>query len=248
MWVSKASKIGCLGALVGILGFGVDASAATITFNLDCVLNSTPCSPTSSFGSVTLTDGSGANAGKVEVAVNLAGSGQKFKDLLFNFTGPETSFTSSDGQTIAFGADAFAINPYNGLFDLSGMGGLGWNGSDPYSTFVSSSQGAISVADFIATDSSGGQGVYVAMHIQNIGDANGQTCTGNATGTNCVPGMTGPGSLKIGGRIDTTSRRRSRPRWCFLGTDSGGARRAKRRVRSSEKCQAARVQAPIGLA
>jgi hypothetical protein len=234
MWVSKASKLGCLGAVVAVLGLGADANAASITFNLDCVLNTTPCAPTSSFGTVTLTDGSGANTGKVEVAVNLAGTGQKFKDMLLNFTGPETSFTSSDGQTILYGSNAYAINPYNGLFDLSGMGGLGWNGDDPYSTFLGSPQGAISVADFIAKDSSGGQGVYVAMHIQNIGDANGGNCTGNSTGTNCVPGMTGPGSLKIGGRLTETPPP-SVPEptsMVLLGTGLlAGAWRAKRRVR-----------------
>jgi hypothetical protein len=234
MWVSKASKLGCLGALVGILGFGAaDANAASITFDLNCVLNTTPCVGVSSFGTVTLTDGTGANTGKVEVAVNLAGTGQKFKDLLFNFTGPETQFTSSDGQTLVYGSNAFVINPYNGLFDLSGMGGLGWNGDDPYSTFVGSPQGAISVADFIAKDSSGGQGVYVAMHIQNIGDANGGNCTGSASGTNCAPGVTGPGSLKIGGRIPDTSIPAPEPTsMVLLGTGLiAGAWRAKRRVR-----------------
>ena len=202
--MSAGRKAVCVGAVLGFLGFVGDAQAASITFNLDCVLNSTPCAPAAIFGTVTLTDGTGANTGKVEVAVNLAGTGQKFRDLLFNFTGPETSFTSSDGQSLQYGSNAFVLNPYNGLFDLSGMGGQGWNGNDGYTTFVGSAQGAIAVADFIAKDSSGGQGVYVAMHIQTIGDANGGNCTGNATGTNCAPGVTGPGSLKIGGRLTET--------------------------------------------
>ena len=93
----------------------------------------------SSFGTVTLTDGTGANTGKVQVAVNLAGTGQKFEDLLLNFGGPETSFTSSDGQSLTFGSNAFALNPYNGTFDLGSTGNTGWDGNDGYSTFVGSS-------------------------------------------------------------------------------------------------------------
>ena len=39
--------------------------------------------------------------------------------------------------------------------------------------------------------------IYVALHIQNTGSDSDGSCSGNDDGTtDCIPGMTGPGSLK----------------------------------------------------
>ncbi len=183
-------------ALLGGYGSG-QLQAASITFNLVCVLNALntiPCNTSGPiFGTVTLTDNL---SGGVVVDVDLAGTTQKFRDLMLNFSGAATSLSSSDGLA-SLSANGFSISPYSGLFDVGKSSGQGWNGDDLYSTTLTGNV-AISVADFLTTDSLGN--VYVAMHIQGIGDANGGDCTGDGMGgTNCVPGMPGPGSLKIGG-------------------------------------------------
>ena len=202
--VQGCHKLGCLGALVGVLGFGGDAQAASISFNLDCVLNTTPCVPVAlSFGTVTLTDGTGANTGKVLVAVNLAGTGQKFRDLLLNFGGPETSFTSSDGQSLTFGSNAFALNPYNGTFDLGSTG-----------TRVGTATTAIDVrrqpGELIqrrrlhVQGQSGEHGALRRVAHPEHRQCEWRQLHGSSTGTNCAPGVTGDGSLKIGGRLPDT--------------------------------------------
>jgi len=53
----------------------------------------------------------------------------------------------------------------------------------------------LSTADFAVLDSLGN--LYAALHIQNIGSAKGGNCDGTGNPA-CVPGMNGPGSLKIG--------------------------------------------------
>ena len=185
-------------ALAMLAGFGSgQLRAATITFNLVCVLNALntiPCNTSGPvFGTVTLSDN---GSGGVVVSVDLVGTTQKFRDMMLNFSGAATSLSSSDGLA-SLNPNGLSINPYNGLFDVGKTTGQGWNGDDLYSTTLTGNV-AISVADFLTTDSLGN--VYVAMHIQNIGDANGGDCTGDNMGrTNCVPGMPGPGSLKIGG-------------------------------------------------
>jgi hypothetical protein len=140
------------------------------------------------------------DAGKVEVTVDLGFTGtQKFRDLILNYAGTATSITDSDpGNTIFLSNNNvnFSISPYNGRFDVGATDMQNWNAttSGPYTT-VLSGNAALSTADFTALDSLGN--LYAALHIQDIGSATG----GNCDGTNnpaCVPGMNGPGSLKIG--------------------------------------------------
>lgn len=176
--------------------------AATIQLALTCSLNtldsSGSCGAGPSFGTITLKDLSGVDAGKVEVTIDLGfPSTQKFRDLMLNFAGAATTITDSDsGNTVVLNSNSYSISPYNGDFDLGGTGAQGWNATTagPYST-VLSGNAPLSTTDFSTLDSLGN--LYAAVHILDIGSATGENCDGTGNPA-CVPGMNGPGSLKIG--------------------------------------------------
>ena len=176
--------------LLGMVATTPKAEAAPIVLNLDCVLNFNPCQPSATYGTISL-DQVGAG---ILVAVDLAGTGQKFRDLMLNYSGPATTITDNDASnTVSLTPNGLQINPYNGLFDVGSTGGQGWNGPDLYSTLLTGN-GPLLLADFLTQ---GSAGVYVALHIQNIGSSTGGNCEGGS-GPACAPGITGPGSLKIG--------------------------------------------------
>src|SRR6187402_1862884 len=77
---------------LGILGHFGNADAAPITLNLDCVLNFNPCQPSATYGTITLDQvGDG-----VSVTVDLAGTEQKFRDLMLTYQGSATTITDND--------------------------------------------------------------------------------------------------------------------------------------------------------
>jgi len=165
------------------------AEATTVTLPLDCVLNGLPgdhgcpTNPADPFGFLTLKD---VAIGQVQLTVNLAGTGQKFKNLMLNFIPMGIDFTGFTGGTLS--PNSFNIPPYAGLFDI-----FVGNGNDLFTTTFDADQN-LSVGNFLAKDSL--NILYLALHIQNIGP-NG--CEGNDDGTtDCIPGATGEGSLKIG--------------------------------------------------
>jgi len=188
-------------ALCLLLATAVGGMAANITFDLTCVLNGnvpSNCASNPSFGTVTLED----VVGGVTVNVDLVGTDQKFRDLMLNAIVPVTVSDDGDsGNTVLYSSDAFSITPYDGLFDIGGSGGQGWNASDGYLTTLLGPN--LTVANLTATNSL--DNIYVALHIQNIGSDSGGSCSGNDDGsTDCIPGMAGAGSLKIGGIINNT--------------------------------------------
>jgi len=191
-------SVALIGALVLLALCSPRANAALMTFDLVCVMNQANAlcgNQVSSFGTVTLDDSVGV--GQIGVSVNLAGTGEQFRDLMLNFSGAGvTTISSTDGQVL-LSPNGFSIEPYAGLFDVGGGGVQGWAGNDLYSTTLTGNV-ALSLAMFDVLDSLGN--AYVGIHIQNIGDGSGGNCAGNADGTtNCVPGSTGIGSLKIAG-------------------------------------------------
>jgi hypothetical protein len=202
-WTYRAPRILAAVVIAALVFLAAGtSSAATISFDLTCSLNtlnsSGSCSPGPSFGTVTLEDLTGVDAGKVEVTVDLGfPSTQKFRDLMLNYSGAATTITDSDsGNTVVLNSDNYSISPYGGEFDLGATGGQGWNKttSGPYST-VLSGNAPLSAADFVTLDSLGN--LYAALHIQAIGSASGGNCDGTGNPA-CVPGMPGSGSLKIG--------------------------------------------------
>lgn len=194
----------CLAILVvGLFSAAVVSriNAATISLDLTCPLNglnSSSCGAGPSFGTITLEDLSGVDSGKVEVTVDLGFAlTQNFRSLMLNYSGPATTFTDTDpGQNVVLINNGYSINPYDGLFDLGSSGGMGWDAltAGPYSTVLSGNF-PLSTNDFLVLDSLGK--LFAAIHIQSIGSASGGNCDGTSSPA-CVPGMPGPGSLKIG--------------------------------------------------
>ena len=195
--------------LLGLALFGLSLNSAVATpvvFDLTCVLNglnSHACVDGPSFGTVSLidmADDGSLKPGDVRVTVDLAGTGHKFRDLMLNLGSGFTSVSSSDGQA-SLGFNSFNITPYNGLFDVGSTGQQGWDGDDLYSTILTATGvSPLSTVSYLHLDSMGK--VNVAMHIQNIGNYTGGDCSGNDNGTtSCIPGITGEGSLKVGGVV-----------------------------------------------
>lgn len=188
--------------------FSAALPAATLTYDLVCILansGTNSCSNSPTFGTVTLTDLTGADLGKVSVTVNLTGSGtNKFKDLLLNFNSAAnstvTKITSDQtGSTNLLDLDDLEMNPYSGKFDVAGSTASAI--SEPYTAKlsgfnVSNVAVALSTAAFNVKDTN--NLFYVAVHVQNISCPNGA----------CVPGQSGGGSIKVAGLLrpsdDTT--------------------------------------------
>ena len=197
--------VGCLAAAATLTP---SSQAASITAQLTCslnVLSSTgACNNIGPFGTVKPEE---VISGDLKLTVDLLNPTPKFRDLVLNFGGAATSLLSSDGQAIllspdGFGLtpDGFTINPYDGKFDIGVNDNNGWNydGAGVYMTTLSGGGGVdLLLSDFMVLDSLGN--LQVAIHIQDIGDINGEDCDGADDPAPCVPGMEGDGSLKIGG-------------------------------------------------
>lgn len=184
-------------------GNATQTPAASMTLNLTCPLeglaSSGSCGGGPSFGTVTLEDLSGVDAGKVQVTVDLGMTGtQKFRDLMLNYAGAATSITDNDAaNAVVLSGNSFSISPYSGQFDVGDNStSQNWNAttSGPY-VAVLSGNAPLSTSDFLGLDTGGN--LYAALHIQDIGTSNGLSCNG-ASDPPCAPGVSGPGSLKIG--------------------------------------------------
>lgn len=203
----KRHLVTVLSALA-IAGVAPRAEAASVTFQLTCILANGPaCTPSGSFGTVTLDDAHASlvgGAGDLYINIDLNGGG-KFRDLMLNFGGGAARITSADGEATLV-ADGFSLPPYSGVFfDVGSNTSQGWSStSDPYSTILygwtatgstaaagtgGSSNVALTLADFLFPDLNG---VYGAMHIQTL----------NCQIAPCPQGYTAD-SIKVGLRLRT---------------------------------------------
>jgi len=189
----KHTALAALLCLLGIVGTPRHADATPIVLNLDCVLNFNPCQPSATYGTITLDQvGSG-----ISIAVDLAGTHQKFRDLMLNYSGLATRIIDDDPHnTVSLSPDGFRIKPYGGLFDVGGSGGKGWRGYDSYSTLLTGDIPLL-LTDFLTEDA---HGMYAVVHIQRGGSRWGYCQDGSGPG--CAPGLIGHGSLKIGASSD----------------------------------------------
>ena len=184
----------CLAALCTLAP--TPAHAGLVSFDLTCImngLNSQACTNAGSFGTIQLTD-DGLSPGEVKLTVDLAGTGQKFRDLMLNLGPGFTDVFSTDGQ-VTLDYNSFTIPPYGGAFDVGGTGNKGWEGTDGYMTILTADPAlTLGLDAFLNGDTN--SKLFAALHIQSTGPG---TCRGFDDGTtNCLPGLLGDGSLKIG--------------------------------------------------
>lgn len=107
------------GALLGmsLCGGVQSARAATLEFQLNCVIGNGTCTGSYNFGKVTITDISGG----VQVTIDTSSyvSGSRIQEAALNST---TTVTGSSGASFAWASNAINIGPYctpSGCFDVN---------------------------------------------------------------------------------------------------------------------------------
>ena len=187
---------------------------SALTFDLNCVLTSTGCTPSASYGTITITD----NGDNVTIVVDLVGTDNKIQGVWLNYDDSLFS-NSSDFQTVNNGGDIGVEVNENatqadghtaGFFDLHmpepPPGNLG---DDPFSDQITLASVNLDPDNFDFTTLSG---LFAAVHIGNL------FCTDQAAGL-CTPGQGGPDSLFVGstsGDTSTTTTQVPEPSTLFL--------------------------------
>jgi hypothetical protein len=174
-----------------------------LTFDLSCIIGNSSCSPSASYGTLTLTaNTSGANAA-VDITVDLVGpgdgspdSGQKVQRLYLNFD--DSLFSNADnfqltsGKGVGVGEDARQFQPFqtggDAGFDLEITGTDTINEFEPYldTLFILGKDLLPANLDFAT------QGLIAGVHIGNCDNLAGSA-------NDCDPGIFGgEGSIKVG--------------------------------------------------
>lgn len=172
------------------------ASAGSISYNLNCVisgkLNTTTytggstcadVSPTT-FGTLTMTDGTGSNTGKVLLNLNLTGTQNKILGFSLNYDDAKFSNSNSftlTGTTVTDDKNAIKADGYGGRLDLDipSNGNLG--ATDTFSGYLAVANGSLNINDLKFLDTLGN--IYSAVHIGDYGGS---------------PGVTGTDSIWVG--------------------------------------------------
>src|SRR5882672_2092355 len=157
-----------------------------ISYDLNTYTTGGALFSTPSFGTVTFTD----NGNKVDVSINLVGSGEKVQEFLINYDDSKfsnaTPFNLSGGYTYAISENGQQADGYTaGKFDVQ-MPATGNLGTEPINFTISLASVNLDPDDFHFKDTSGQ--LYNAVHIGNCGD------------TTCTPGGTGSASIWVGSR------------------------------------------------
>ncbi len=165
------------------------APVQALTFDLNCVITSSGCTPTVNYGTITITDSSNS----VLINVDLVGSGvnkvQKL-DLNTNLNSTGWSVTGSvsnvDASTNGIMANGYSL----GQFDLE-IPGTGNGGFEPLTVTLSKTGTNLDPSNFNFTESGGL--LFAAVHIGSL------YCADQPNGV-CSPGVSGTQSLWVGSR------------------------------------------------
>ena len=179
-----------LGAALMVGRFIHVAPVHALTFDLNCVLSSSGCAPSVSYGTITLTD----NGNSVNVTVDLVGAGvQKVLEFGLNFNPSlDNAGWSITGSTITANENNIQADGYTaGKFDLNAPsnGNLGF---EPFSGTISKTSTNLDPGTFDFNDTN--NLVRGFVHIGNI------SCPSGV----CIPGVGGGDSLWVGARPAST--------------------------------------------
>lgn len=186
-------KLGLVFLMALALALGSAAESAALSFSLNCIIAVSGCSPSATYGTVTLTD----NGNNVDLTVSLVGGAQKILAVYLNYN--DATFSNSSAfllanKTVGVNENNNALPPYNdGKFDLQIPPTGNVNEFGTYSDTFSLASFNLNPADFDFKDSSGL--LFAAVHIGNCSAAPGST-------SDCDPGLTGEGSIKVGALND----------------------------------------------
>jgi hypothetical protein len=171
------------------------ASSEALVFDLACIVGNNSCSPSASYGTVTLTPNtSGANT-RVDLRVDLTGTGEKVLTLYLNFDESLLSntdlFQLTSGKAVGVGVNDRRFPPFHtantGGFDLEITDTGNINEFDPYLDTLFITGKDLFPENFVFKESSGV--LFAGVHIG--------ACGPNEPAT-CLPGETGTNSIKVG--------------------------------------------------
>jgi len=169
------------------------APVQALSFDLNCVLTSSGCTPTVNYGTITITD----SGNSVIVSVDLVGSGvNKVLEFGLNFNPSlDNSGWSITGTSVTAAENNVQANGYTaGKFDLNvpSNGNLGF---EPFSGTLAKTSTNLDPATFDFNDTNNLLRGFV--HIGNL------ACSNQEAGI-CTPGAAGTSSLWVGATPTST--------------------------------------------
>lgn len=168
--------LGAAGVLLVLwaLSLPAEAVASSVTFNLNCIISGAGCppSPSTSFGTVTLTD----NGDNVDLVVDLAGEGVhtvlkvflNYDDALFSNASP---FDTTSDAGVIVGENAQKPDGYPGFLDLTIPDPPASLGFEPYSDTITLAGFDLNPEHFNFLDTSGK--MWAAVQVGNYGGSPG---------------------------------------------------------------------------
>ncbi len=167
--MNKIRSAGAAGAFLLTAVAGGHADAASITYELTCIVGGSLTCGQPSYGAVTFADDPG-DARKVDVSINLTGSAERVQEFFFNYndakyanstpfvlTGDVTAYATDENRQKADGYSA-------GKFDIQAPK-HGNIGPEPIAFTIALASTDLNPSDFSFLDTSGK--LYDAVHIGN---------------------------------------------------------------------------------